>query len=155
MQATIDALRKAGVENVLLVPGSQFSRTLAGAPPLDDPLGQLGYAVHPYLSRYNQTRAQWEKKWGGLARSHPVMATEWNAYSGGGYCRPEMPAQAEALLDYLAEQRIGLVAWALDLPSLREPDGSYTTFNDLVCGARRDGGRGGAGQMIHEYFLTH
>ena len=83
------------------------------------------------------------------------MATEWNAAAGGSYCRPEMAAQAEALLDYLAEQRIGLVAWALDLPTLLEPDGSYTTLDDLVCGERRDGGRGGAGQMIHEHFLAN
>jgi hypothetical protein len=155
MQGLIDALRGAGSENVLLVGGSQFARNLEGAPALDDPLGQLGYAVHPYLGRYNQTRAQWERKWGGFARRHPVMATEWNAHSGGNYCRPEMPAQAEALLDYLSEQRIGLVAWALDLPNLMEPDGSYTTLDGLVCGGRRAGGHGGAGQMIHEHFLAH
>ena len=41
------------------------------------------------------------------------------------------------------------------MPNLREPDGSYTTLDDLVCGERRDGGRGGAGQMIHEYFLAN
>ena len=40
------------------------------------------------------------------------------------------------------------------MPNLREPDGSYTTLDDLVCGERSDGGRGGAGQMIHEYFLA-
>jgi endoglucanase len=155
MQGLIDALRREGSENVLLVDGTQFARNLEGAPALDDPLGQLGYAVHPYLGRHNQTRAQWQKKWGDFARTRPVMATEWNASAGGNYCRPEMPAQAEALLDYLAEQRIGLVAWALDMPNLRELDGSYTTLDDLVCGEYRDGGRGGAGQMIHEHFLAH
>ena len=155
MQRAIDALRAAGSENVLLVDGSQFARNLAGSPTLDDPLGQFGYAVHPYLGRHDRTREQWEKKWGGFARTRPVMATEWNADAGGNYCWPEMAAQAEALLDYLADERIGLVAWALDLPSLREPDGSYTTLDDLVCGERRDGGRGGAGQMIHQHFLAN
>ena len=133
----------------------QFSRSLDGAPPLDDPLDQLGYAVHPYLGKHNQTRAQWDKKFGDFARTHPVMATEFNAHAGGGYCRPELAEQAEALLAYLHEKRIGLVAWALDMPNLRNPDGSYTTLDDLVCGQRRDGGRGGAGQMIHEYFLAN
>ena len=119
MQGTIDALRGRGLGERAAGRRHRSSRaTSPGAPPLDDPLGQLGYAVHPYLGRHDQTRAQWEKKWGGFARTHPVMATEWNAHSGGNYCRPEMAAQAEALLDYLAEQRIGLVAWALDLPSL-------------------------------------
>jgi hypothetical protein len=155
MQATIDALRDAGARNVLLVPGVQYSRTLDGAPPLEDPLGQLGYAVHPYLGKHNQTRAQWEKKFGDFARTHPVMATEFNAQAGGNYCRPELPEQTEALLTYLAEQRIGLVAWALDMPNLMNTDGSYTTLDDLVCGERRDGGRGGAGQMLHEHFLAN
>ena len=109
----------------------------------------------PTSAEHNQTRAQWEKKLGDFARTHPVMATEFNAHSGGSYCRPELAAQAEALLDYLAEQRIGLVAWALDMPNLREPDGSYTTLDDLVCGQRSAGGRGGAGQLIHEHFLAH
>ena len=154
MQATIDALRKWGAQNVLLVPGTQYSRNLAGAPPLDDPLGQLGYAIHPYLGKHNQTRAQWDKKWGDHARTHPVMATEFNADAGGPYCRPGLAAQAEEILAYMREKRIGVVAWALDMPSVREPDGSYTTLDDLVCAERRDGGRGGAGQMMHEYFLA-
>ncbi len=110
--------------------------------------------MHPYLGKHNQTRAQWDKKWGDYARTHPVMATEFNADAGGNYCRPELAAQAEAILAYMREKRIGVVAWALDMPSVRGPDGSYTTLDALACGERRDGGRGGAGQMIHEYFLA-
>jgi hypothetical protein len=140
---------------VLLAPGTQYSRSLDGAPPLDDPLGQIGYAVHPYLGKHNQTRAQWDKKWGDYARTHPVMATEFNAHSGGNYCRPELASQAAAILAYMREKGIGVVAWALDMPNLRTPDGSYTTLDVLVCGERRDGGKGGAGQMIHEYFLAN
>ncbi|HVH02022.1 MAG TPA: cellulase family glycosylhydrolase [Amaricoccus sp.] len=155
VQPLIDTLRAAGSKNVLLLGGVQFSRSFYGAPELTDPLGQLGYAVHPFLDRHNLTREQWEKRFGDWAETHPVMATAFNANAGGNYCRPEMAGQAEALLDYLAEERIGLVAWALDMPNLREADGSYTTLDDLVCGKRREGGRGGAGQMIHEHFLAH
>ena len=82
------------------------------------------------------------------------MATEFNADAGGPYCRPGLAAQAEEILAYMREKRIGVVAWALDMPSVREPDGSYTTFDVLVCAERRDGGQGGAGQMMHEYFLA-
>ena len=78
------AERAAGPRDAVL------AQSFDGAPPLDDPLGQLGYAVHPYLGRHNQTRAQWEKKWGDFARTHPVMATEFNADAGGNYCRPEL-----------------------------------------------------------------
>jgi hypothetical protein len=155
MQALVDDLRAAGSRNVLLVPGPQFSRLLAGAPPIEDPLGQLGYALHPYLGKYNQTRAQWERKWGDFARTEPVMATEFNAQAGGSYCRPELAEQTEALLTYLHRERIGLVAWALDMPNMTNPDGSYTSLDDLVCGQRDKGGRGGAGEMIHEHFLAN
>ena len=50
MQSLIDLLRKAGSQNVLLVGGAQYSRSFEDAPLLHDPLGQIGYAVHP-LSR--------------------------------------------------------------------------------------------------------
>ncbi len=146
MQPLIDLLRKPGSQNVLLVGGVQYSRSFENAPVLDDPLGQLGYAVHPSSGEYNQTRADWQKKFGDFAETHPVMATEFNAQAGGGYCRPELPEQAAALIDYLHEKRIGLVAWALDMPNLREADGSYTTLDHLVCGERRNGGTGGAGR---------
>ena len=155
MQSVIDVLRRAGAENVLLVGGAQYARSFADAPLLDDPLGQIGYAVHPYLGEHNQTRTQWQRKFGDLARTHPVMATEFNAQAGGSYCRPELAEQTADLLEYLRQQRIGLVAWALDMPNLREPDGGYTTLDHLVCGQRNAGGQGGAGQMIHEYFLEY
>ena len=83
------------------------------------------------------------------------MATEFNAQAGGSYCRPELAEQTAALLAYLNEKRIGLVAWALDMPNLRNPDGSYTSLDNLVCGKRDKGGHGGAGEMIHEYFEAH
>ena len=107
--------------------------------------------MHPFLGPHNQTRADWRRKFGDFARTHPVMATAFNAQAGGGYCRPELPEQAAALLDYLRRQQIGLVAWALDMPNLTNPDDSYTTLDDLVCG--KDG-QGGAGQLIHEHFLA-
>jgi len=155
MQPLIDLLRKAGSQNVLLVGGVQYSRSFENAPLLHDPLGQLGYAVHPFLGPSNQTRADWERKFGDFAQTYPVMATAFNAQAGGGYCRPELPEQAEALLNYLHEEQIGLVAWALDMPNMRKPDGAYTTLDHLVCGQRNAGGEGGAGEMIHEYFMTN
>ena len=95
------------------------------------------------------------KKFGDLARTHPVMATEFNAQAGGSYCRPELAEQAAELLDYLHEKRIGLVAWALDMPNLREPGRQLHHARRPRLRPVREGGRGGAGQMIHEYFLAN
>ena len=71
------------------------------------------------------------------------------------YCRPELAAQAEAIARLPAREADRGRRLGARHADVREPDGSYTTFDDLVCGERRDGGRGGAGQMIHEYFLAH
>jgi len=38
------------------------------------------------------------------------------------------------------------------MPNLMNPDGSYSRLDNLICGQRRAGGQGGAGEMIHEYF---
>ena len=62
MQGLIDTLRKAGVGERAAGRRDQFARILDGAPPLDDPLGQLGYAVHPFLGRHNQTGSSGSKK---------------------------------------------------------------------------------------------
>jgi hypothetical protein len=154
-QPLIDLLRRQGSTNVLLAGGLRYARSFDGVRLLDDPLDQLGYAVHPFLGPHNQTREQWQRNFGDLAETRPVMATAFNAQAGGKYCRPELPEQTVALLDYLEEKRIGLVAWALDMPNLLEPDGRYTTLDELVCGKRAVGGRGGAGELIHEYFMAN
>ena len=76
--------------------GVQYSRSFENAPLLHDPLGQLGYAVHP-LPRPVQPdpRATGRRSSATSPRTHPVMATAFNAQAGGGYCRPELPEQAE------------------------------------------------------------
>ena len=155
-QPLIDMLRRAGSKNVLLVGGVAVRAVLRRRAAARRP-ARPARLRRASLPRASTTRPapQWERKFGDLAETHPVMATAFNAQAGGGYCRPELPEQTAALLDYLDEKRIGLVAWALDMPNLRKPDGSYTTLDHLVCGQRNDGGRGGAGQMIHEYFLAN
>ena len=133
----------------------QFAQSFDGAPPLTTRSGQLGYAVHPFLTAQPDARRSGTRISAASPATHPVMATAFNAQAGGGYCRPELPSADRGALAYLHEKRIGLVAWALDMPNLREPDGSYSTLDDLVCGQRKDGGQGGAGEMIHEYFLAN
>lgn len=154
-QPLVDMLRRTGSQNVLLVGGVLFAHSFEGAPELADPRGQLGYAIHPFLYRKNLTEASWDARFGSFAATHPVMATAFNAHGGSNYCGPDLAARTAALLEYLRARRIGLVVWAFDLPWVREGDGRYARFDDLVCAAARDGGRGGAGQMIHEYFLAH
>ena len=152
MQSLIDLLRGAGAKNVLLVDGLRAAHYLGGSPPLRDPLGQLGYAVHPYLTATNRTTEQWDRNFGDFARDHPVMATEFNARSENGYCRESFPKEVDRLLGYLRARDIGLVVWAFDLPGVRRADGTLSSYRNFACGA---GGDGGAGEAVHAYFLAH
>ena len=150
MQSLIDVLRKAGSQNVLLVGGLGFAHYFTGAPELHDPFGQLGYTVHPFLAPKSRTRAQWDERYGDFAATHPVMATAFMANSAFAQCRPTLPQETEALLAYLREKDIGLVLWAFDLPLFRK-EGVLSTFDDFQCGP---GHRGGAGEMIRDYFQS-
>jgi hypothetical protein len=68
MQGLIDLVRAEGATNVLLVDGLRFAHYLGGAPALSDPEGQLGYAVHPYLTTINRTPRQWDENFGDFDR---------------------------------------------------------------------------------------
>jgi len=46
-QNVLDAIRATGANNLVLADGAQYAQLLDGLPPLDDPLGQIAYAVHP------------------------------------------------------------------------------------------------------------
>lgn len=164
MQSLIDLVRRAGAPNVLLVDGLRAAHYLGGAPALHDPLGQLGYAVHPYLTATNRTPAQWDRNFGDFAREHPVMATEFNARSANGYCRESFPREVDTLLGYLRDRDIGLVIWAFDLPGVRRADGRLSSYRQFRCGPGgngdgdgSDGGSdgGGAGEAVHADFLAH
>ncbi|HSI59791.1 MAG TPA: cellulase family glycosylhydrolase [Ideonella sp.] len=111
-QAIIDALRRAAVPNVLFIDGLNGGRTLQGAPALRDPLGQLAYAVHPYLRGDLNTPAEWDRSFGNFAASHPLVVTEWTHLAAN--CRGADGAAAQAFVSYLERKRIGLIAYGLD-----------------------------------------
>lgn len=151
MQDLIHLLRGAGSENVLLVGGLNYSHILGGSPELLDPLGQLGFAVHPFLGPKNRTRKQWNSNFGNFANGHPVMATAFMSRSGDKNCEEDDPAVTADLLQYLNKKEIGLVIWAFDLGVVRK-DGELRNFEDFTC---KGGKVGGAAEVIHEYFLAH
>lgn len=152
MQGLIDQVRASGAKNVILVDGLRAGHYLGGSPPLHDPAGQLGYAVHPFLTAINKTRKQWDENYGDFARDHPVMGTSFNARSANGYCRETFPEEVDKLLKYLNQRHIGLFIWAFDLPGVRRADGRLSTYDDFSCDPKAGGG---AGEAVHEYFMAH
>lgn len=114
MNETIRTVRDAGARNVIVADGLLFAERLRGAPELADPQHQVVYASHPYAhDPKGETRADWDRKFGNFARTHPVIVTEWTT-SRNFYCTTTTPRAAEAFLSYLAERRIGLMAFAWD-----------------------------------------
>ncbi|MGH6679769.1 MAG: glycoside hydrolase family 5 protein, partial [Bradyrhizobium sp.] len=88
-QPVIDALRKMGATNVLLIDGIQCGKVLADAPRLYDPDHALAYATHPYpmpegvrASRVDMfTARDFERNFGQFQKEgHAVIATEWNVW---------------------------------------------------------------------------
>jgi hypothetical protein len=152
MQPLVDEIRRRGARNVLLLDGLYWSQVLDGAPRLNDPLSQVAYAEHPYMSPRLRNRQDWESMFGRFASNHPVMVTEWNA-TGRKNCIPSVPQWAADMLAYLHEHQIGLVGWAFDLPGTLSAnyDWSMTNYNGFYCGPVE---RFGAGELIHNYFMA-
>jgi endoglucanase len=165
-QAVINAIRANGAKNVLLAEGLQGGRTYAGAPALSDPLGQTGYAVHPWFFADSLASAQWDTEFGNFAANNVVVATEWSTLTGGGYteyCDSTTPADAQTLLNYLLGKKIGISGFAFDDPGygatlnvigtiVQDLNGTPTTF---AGGARSCGQAGfGPGAMLQGEFKT-
>ena len=165
-QSVITAIRAGGAKNVLLAEGLQGGTTYAGAPMLSDPLGQTGYAVHPWFFANSITPAAWDAEFGNFAASNVVVATEWSTLTGGPYteyCGPTTPTDAQTLLKYLLAKKIGVSGFAFDDPGngatldvigtiVQDLNGTPTTFagGALVCGQAGFG----PGSMLQTEFKT-
>ena len=163
MNETIDVVRGAGAENVVLADALAGGQQLSGAPQLTDPLHQVAYAVHPYAFKaYDQTKAAWDEKFGDFSKNAPVIVSEWSI---GYYSDPNTPAAVVTFLQYLQNHGIGLEAGIWDWPlltfrSIREgfptlPDGPFSTFlDDAGAPTRYEGPNVGPGLTVESWYLT-
>jgi endoglucanase len=144
MQTIIDNLRQEGVGNLLAVDGLRFSKSFDGMPPLSDPLGQIVFAVHPYLMGNGHPQL-WQWRFGFLTDAgKPVIATEWSAptrlkRNGNAWCLrfpPETPARE---LQFLAAKEIGIVGWAFDFPGTLVADFNCSGSSSPGINGRRVG----------------
>jgi endoglucanase len=153
MQSLINAIRADGAKNVIIVPGLDFERTLAGMPPVTDPASrlnpQLAYGIHdPPLS----APAAWQYEFGEASTHVPVIVTEWNPSAESSGCDPAAPVQAPALLRYLLAHHIGVVGYAFDLPGTLITGWSYqpTSYGNFSCGHLT----GGPGLLLFSTFAA-
>jgi endoglucanase len=159
-------VREAGARNVVIAEGIRCGKWLTRVPPLNDPLNQIAYAVHPYQLRQGLPRSNvdmytaqdFDRNFGiWQARGHPIIATEWNMWKrpchDGSDGNPTSPQIVVNLLTYLRDHNIGLVIWAFDLK------GTVWADRDWQVPMRLEpfdgcGGPMGAGAMVRDYFQT-
>jgi len=157
MQAAIDGIRHDGANNILLLDGLNYARSMTDLFPMvhDVVRDRLALAVHPYFAKgWFASDKDWERQFGAEARKYPMIATEWNSLPSGGTCEnADMPATALAMIRYLQSLRLGIVGWGIDSNSGHlvkdhehfEPT-DYSTFK-----ACNDGSISGGGKLLANY----
>lgn len=143
-QRVLEAIRATGATNVVIADAGQFGQRLDGVPLLHDPLGQVAYGVHPYLTHTLRFPQDWEPGFGFLRTQYPVVATEWTAVSRVRFCKPEWATTAPLLLDYLRLRDIGMLAWSLDVIDSLIADWQFrpTSLDMFRCGEEFSHGAG-------------
>jgi hypothetical protein len=129
---------------VVVADGAQFAQRLDGVPLLHDPLGQVAYGVHPYLTHTLREPDDWEPGFGFLSTQFPVVATEWTAVPGVRFCKPEWETTSPLLVDFLQARDIGMLAWAFDVLDTLIADGQHTptSLEGFQCGDQYEHGPG-------------
>ncbi len=125
--------------NIILGSGPQYTSDLSDVPknPYSD--SNLVYVAHIYpgtVPKGDDQVAAWERRFGFLAKTYPVIVSEWGFHNGGkdettsgtleGYGRP--------LLDYLDRKNIHWVAYVYHPPDDEPPmlENDWTTLTE--CG---------------------
>jgi endoglucanase len=107
MQQLYDAVRAAGADNLVLIGGLDWAYDLSGVVAHRIDGYNIVYATHPYNTP-NRQPAAWDKSWGFLAATDPVMVTEFGNLNDAS-CSTDYTA---AVLEYADAHAAGWTAWA-------------------------------------------
>ncbi len=136
-QELVDYLRSTlNVTNVLIADGASNAENLAGVPILSDPGSsyQIAYAVHPY--NYTGGQGEWDTRWGYLAGSYALIATEWDYQDSD--CGRTKQTLAPVFLNYMRSSvNVGVLGHALDIFSGRLI--ADTSLDPTQCGTASPG----------------
>jgi len=143
-QRVLNEIRATGATNVVIAEAGQFGQRLDGIPLLHDPLGQVAYGVHPYLTHTLREPDDWQPGFGFLASQYPVVATEWIANSKVRFCKPEWATTSPQLMTFLQQRNIGVMGWALDVINSLIADWRFTptSLEGFQCGPEHEHGAG-------------
>jgi len=104
MQTLYDTVRSTGAHNLVLIGGLDYAFQLSGVPnyPIDG--YNIAYASHPY-NFMNKRSPTWDTAFGDVAKTWPVVLTEFGDFACSGEYYDEVIQYAEA-------RGISWVAWA-------------------------------------------
>jgi endoglucanase len=106
MQQLHDAVRAAGADNLVIVGGLDWAFDLSQVQDYPVVGYNILYATHPYNTADRQP-GTWYLKWGYLAATSPVVATEFG--DGTGSCSPTWDQE---LISYADQNHVSWTAWA-------------------------------------------
>lgn len=136
-QLLIDTVRKHS-DNIILGPGPDYTSDLSAVPTNPYRDSNLVYVAHVYPAtawRGEDQVAEWERLFGFMADTYPVIVSEWGFQNGStdetvngtlaGFARP--------LIDYLDRKNIHWVAYGYFPPDARPPmlEADWTTLNEF------------------------
>ena len=124
-------------DNIILGSGPKYSNDLSDVPtnPYSD--SNLVYVAHVYpgtVPKGEDLVSEWERLFGFLAKTYPVIVSEWGFRSGGDETtNGTLEGFGKPLLDYLDQKKIHWVAFVYlppdAEPPMLEPD--WTTLNEF------------------------
>ncbi|HEU0015556.1 MAG TPA: cellulase family glycosylhydrolase [Longimicrobium sp.] len=125
MQELYNLVRGTGAHNLVIIGGTKWGYYLDGVPKNRVNGYNLVYATHPWDFPGANQPGDWQKDWAFLAKTDPVMVTEFGQFDcGDDYVR--------ALLDKADELGLSWTAWMWSAPR----PGESTAQNgpdDVVC----------------------
>lgn len=149
----IAKIRAEGAKNVIILQGLKASfRDFPGG--LQDPLNRVAFAAHPFLGKGDTERLNWDGNFGDFAKDHPFIITAWNNPAKKEWCNKLGLQKPKEFLDYLKSKRIGVIAYALDVPGRVLVDFRESLEKVAGYGDSCDDG-GAAGELIKEYFAAN
>ena len=163
VQQLVDTIRAGGARNPIILMGLLHAGnegwTLAGMPPVADPIHQLAFAIHfPFTGGpISKDEPKWNRAFGDAAQSVPVLVTAFNVNSSV-HCGPDTATTLPWFVDnYLPAHGVGLVAWAADWPGTifqRTYTGPLTTLSHFTCQKGSQDHRLGDGELLYNDFTT-
>jgi hypothetical protein len=128
MQEMYDVVRATGAQNVVIIAGTNWGYNLSGVPSHRIKGHNIAYSAHPWNHPEYPTANQpsaWESDWAFLARTDPLIATEFGTLD----CKEPY---VRAMLDKADELQMGWIAWSWSTPSTGDSL-RQETVEDPIC----------------------